>query len=263
MNTDLNSPLNSRARFKFKTLINIAILFAVFIPVMFVLSWITSAIFPGNLFALLAIDAVTIGTLYFVFLFWDGRPIKLVCDNCKQVILSNTPWTCSACGKVNNNVRQYPFVDKCEFCGIEPKAYRCHHCQKFIFLTEDKLEQNYAYCLNSPAEIPEPDARTVEVIKRVYEREDKKHEVVMARYQVMLAKMDARIKEIKNGAEPIKVKTPLEQKEENLKNFITDTMGARELAAKQKVENAITYKDRPDELADANHVVDVWLTKNV
>jgi len=260
---DLNSPLNSRARFKFKALVNIVLLFAVFIPVVFVLSWITSAIFPGSLFALLAVDAATIGVLYFLFIFLENQPIKLVCKKCQQVILSNTPWTCSACGKANKNVRKYPFVDKCEFCGVEPKAYRCHHCQDLIFLTEDKLKQNYAYCLNSPAEIPEPDARTVELIRQAREWEDKKHEVAMVHRQLIITKMKARMEEIKKAAEPIKVKTPREQKEESLKNYVAGTVGDRELAAKQKAENAITFKDHPEDLKDANQAVDEWLIRNV
>lgn len=170
MSIDSNSPLTSRARFKFKALVNIAKLFLIFTPVIFFLSWLAYVVAPG-MTSMLIVDVAAIAALYYLYTIWDSQPIPLLCDECGKLILSNTPWVCGFCQRVNANPGKYPFVDKCGHCENEPKAYRCHHCQELIFLTQDKLEPNYAYCFNSPAEIPEPDARTVELVKKKHERE--------------------------------------------------------------------------------------------
>jgi len=206
---------------------------------------------------MLAVDVATIGVAYYCFTVWDKRPIGFDCNHCGKYIASNTPWVCGFCGKPNNNANEYPFVDKCAHCHDEPKAYKCHHkgCGKIIFLTPDMLETGYAYCLNSPSEIPRPDERVQAVKQKQNEKQAKLHELEMA-------ELDEKLQIIRNRSKEPKIKTPYDQKEESLKNFLTGVLGARELAAKQKAENAITFKDRPDDLKDANQAVDDWLTRN-
>jgi hypothetical protein len=169
---------------------------------------------------------------------------------------------CGFCGNANTNANVNPIVSICRKCGVEPKAYKCHHpaCGQLIFFSKDYLETNYAYCLNAPTEIPE---RTSKLKAKQENIQDKEHEIQIAKSDVMLAKLDAELGDLKRKSEPIKIKTPFQQKEEGLKNYLAGVMGARELAAKQKAENAVIYKDRPDDLKDANQAVDDWLKRNV
>ena len=109
---------------------------------------------------LLIVDAVALGGVFYFYMLWNKRPIKFCCSECDALILSNRPWVCGVCGTKNTDTINFPFVYKCknQDCGNEPKAYRCHHCEEFIFLTEDRDTLNFAYSLNSPADVPKPDA---------------------------------------------------------------------------------------------------------
>ena len=247
------NPRTAKFRFKHRELSNGVLIAIVGIILIFVFShfswwWIA--------------DIVLMGLLYFyLFYILEHRPIKLRCPHCEKIIRSNTPWVCGFCKKTNADTNEFPFVRHCEHCGAEPKAYKCHHqkCGEMIYLTDDELEPNYAYCLNSPAEIS---ARTVKLNTHQENVQDKEHEIQMANYDVMRAELDAKLKEVKKKSEPIKIKTPYQQKEEGLENYLAGVMGARELATKQKAKNATTYKDRPDDLKDANEAVDEWLKRN-
>jgi hypothetical protein len=247
------NPRNAKLRFRLRPLNNCLFVAVIATALIFTFSyyywwWIADIILMGLLY-------------YFFFFILEHRPIKLRCPHCEKIIRSNTPWVCGFCQKKNANTDTFPFIEKCEHCSAEPKAYKCHHilCGKIIYLTDDELEPNYAHCLNSPAEIS---GRTVKLKTNQDDVQDKEHEVQMANYRVMLAKLDAELKETNRKSEPIKIKSPYQQKEEGLKNYLAGVMGARELAAKQKAENEITYKDRPDDLEDANEAVDDWLKRN-
>ena len=82
-----------------------------------------------------------------------GGTIK--CDHCPQYIAINTPWICGFRGCRNDNVEEFPFVNKCQ-CGAEPKAYQCHHCTQLIFLGSDRLTTGFARCAIVQSEEPKP-----------------------------------------------------------------------------------------------------------
>lgn len=124
-------------------------------------------------------DAIALGVVYYLFTIWDKRPIQLRCTNCRNTISSSTPWVCRNCGAKNLDTENYPFLFKCEKCGVEPQAYRCHHkkadntdCGEMLFFGPDKNANNYAYCLNSPAEIPKPDQHAAE-LKELREKRER------------------------------------------------------------------------------------------
>ena len=205
-----------------------------------------------------AADAVAIALLFYLYFFiLEKRPIRLDCPHCKRIILSNTPWVCKACTSKNTDTDNYSFLNKCNNCGVEPKAYRCHHkgCGEIIFFTGDQDETNYASGLNSPAEVPKPDERTEKVKAKVETVEDKKKDIE-------IAELDEKLKTIKERVEGPKIKTPFEQKKESFEKYYDGVMGIREHARKKRAEAAETYKDDPESLKDANDAIDEFLKRS-
>jgi hypothetical protein len=222
----------------------------IFIVLVTTLSWVVSTISP-SFFAMLVADAIALGVVYFLYTLWHKRAIGLDCNHCGKYIASNTPWVCGFCKAPNTNANEHPFVGKCERCGNEPKAYKCHHqdCGKLIFLTPDMLEMNYAYCLNSPAEIPKPDEKTKTLERHATERRDKEHQLAMA-------ELDAKSKELKERMDGPKIKTSYEQKKEKMTDYYNSVMGIREDIRKLREEAAEKYKNDSDSLKDANDALD-------
>ena len=140
------------------------------------------------------------------------------------------------------------------------RRYKCHHneCDKLNFLTWDRLAINYAYCLNSPSEIPEPpepDEREAKVKTQQEKKQDKEHELETA-------KLDEQLKQIKERIDRPKIKTPFEQKKESFDKYYDGVMGMREYARKKRVEAEETYKDDPESLKDANEAIDEFLKRS-
>src|SRR5689334_5183142 len=131
-------PLESRRRFKARSFENMAILIAIFVPLVMGISQTVSGVLP-----VLIGDALCIVFVYYLYCMWNRRPIKVRCDSCRGVLSSNTPWVCGFCKEPNRNANEYPFVYECGHCHDEPKAYRCHHhdCNKLVFLSEDLDER--------------------------------------------------------------------------------------------------------------------------
>ena len=220
------NPLTSRDRFKSRTVLNLAIIAAIFIASVVVLSWFASLLFSGFL-PLLLVDAACIAGAYYLYILWDKRPIRLQCPECGRIILSNTPWVCGVCKQPNRNTTDYPFVHRCEHedCRAEPKAYKCHLCNELLFLSEDEDKTNYAHCLNSPDEIPEPDER-VEKLKKVGEKKQDKAD------KIELAELDERLRAIRKRLKVEKKKSA----KEVLKADVDSMMELEEAAIALKAE---------------------------
>lgn len=242
------NPLTAKLRFKFRTFFNWLIVIGIFA-------------FVAAVFDNWVIDALAIAILFYLYFFiLDKRTIGMDCCHCGKHIASNTPWACGFCKEPNKNAREHPFVDACEHCGNEPKAYKCHHtgCEKLIFLTEDKLETNYAHVLNASSEIPEPpkpDERAVKVKTHQETKQDKEHELEVA-------KLDEQLKQIKERIDGPKIKTVFEQKKESFDKYYDGVMGMREYARKKRAEAAQAYKDDPESLRDANEAIDEFLRRS-
>jgi hypothetical protein len=247
-NPNQMNPQTAKLRFKFRTFNNWLIVVGIFV-------------FVAAVFDTLIADAIAIAVLFYLYFFiLDKRTIGMDCNHCGKHIASNTPWVCDFCKEPNKNANEHPFVDKCTHCGNEPKTYKCHHdgCRKLIFLTDDKLETNYAYCINAPSEIPEPpkpDERTVKVKTYQENKQDKEHELDVA-------KLDEQLKQIKERIDGPKIKTPFEQKKESFDKYYDGVMGMREYARKKRAEAAETYRDDPESLKDANEAIDEFLKRS-
>lgn len=239
------SPLNAKLRFRLRTLTNIGITLVIFVPLVFVLTqfldwWLADALAIGVAFCLF-------------FLVLGNRAIKIRCPHCTQLITSNTPWVCGFCQATNKKIEEFPFVHKCEHCSAEPKAYKCHHCGKLVFLTEDQLKANYASCVNTAIkEEPPPD----EAALRDKEQKGMEHKLVME-------KMTAELEEMKRKAELAKPKSPQEKVEESFSRHHVSYMAAHDIARREKAANAEKYKDDPYLLERANESVDDWLQKHL
>lgn len=240
------NPLNAKFWFRVRTIVDFAITalicaFAVLIFTQFLPTWLA--------------DSVAIVLSMFLYaVVVSKRPIKVRCPNCQNIVLTNVPWVCGFCGATNKKPESFPFVHRCEQCGAEPKAYMCHHrnCGELIFLSVDHLESNFAYCMNTRA-APDPNARKTQ---RVEERLEKEH-------ALQVEELEAKIEDIRKRREQSVPKNPLDQKKDSLDRHYAMTMAAREMAKKKKAEAAVTFKNDPEGLKDAEDAIDDWLERNI
>ena len=227
-------PLFARRLFEWREAIN-AIVACVVFAVLFLL---LREFFGGFLSGVAAIVAA-----FFLYFFGQvGHFLTIKCSNpeCGKLIDSRTPWFCGNKGCRNDNVDEFPFIYRCEHCGVFPKAYRCHHCKNFIFLTEDEQSAGCAECANRDSKG-----------KSVRRREDfqdktaeKRDEIELAKLKVAQAELKAQEKEIRRRAKEreVKIRTPQERLMEILHAAVHADFAA--LEAKKWVEQ--TFKD--DEL---------------
>jgi hypothetical protein len=209
-------------------------------------------------------DVVAAIILYFLLTsFLERRAIRFNCPGCKKVILSNTPWVCGACGEINRNTKAHSFLANCnnQVCGVEPKAYRCHHkrCGHMIYLTADHDDTNYASCLNAESERPmpdEPDERAEKVKTDSENIEDKEREIRMA-------ELEEKLRKIREQSKEPKIKSKFEQKKEAFDDFFEGAMGMREYAQKKRAEAAEKYKNDPESLKRANEAIDEFIRRNI
>ncbi len=235
-------PMNAKLWFRLRVPVNYLIALAIFVPLALLFSfmsiwWIA--------------DAILIGILYYVFFFvLSKRAIGMKCPHCLKHIATNTPWNCGFCPHKNYKVDEFPFVHQCEGCGAEPKAYKCHHCDRLIYLTRDESDQNYASCLSArPVPVPAPPD------KASLRREDKEALI----HEIEMADLTMKLKSIKGLAELSREKTPMEEIEASFQKHHAKFMGAREFARRQQAINEATFKDDPVMLGFATDSLKAWL----
>src|SRR5205814_2210115 len=107
------------------------------------------------------------------------------CEHCDRFIESDTPWVCGFCSAKNTKPEDYSFLFKCQHCSAVPKAYKCHHagCGELIFLSEDRLEENFACCINSP-HLAQPQQKQE---RRKARREELEDEIDMVKLNMRLS----------------------------------------------------------------------------
>jgi hypothetical protein len=236
--------LKARAWFKMRGGVNWVVTIGFFIPVYFVLMLIF-----GTIIAFAASTAAALALFFFVL---DKRAVKILCDKCQKPIMTNTPWVCGFCKAANNNVDDFPFIHRCQHCSAEPKAYKCHHCGELIFLTDDQLKANHAFCLGTEVQlVPPPPAPD--------EAAHQKREVETLQHQVIVARLTAELNKVKNQAELSKKKSPEQKIEESLTEHLASNMAGFRAARNVKMALAEELKDDPDLLEKANASVDEWL----
>jgi len=238
------NPLTARQWFKLRGAINWAATIIVFTPLVFVLMQLCEAWLAFTI-AL----AVAFCLLFFVL---DKRAIGIECPHCGKYIETNTPWTCGFKQCRNENVDDYPFIYRCEHCGAEPKAYKCHHsnCGELIFFTKDQLRINYAQCVNLPVKSkPVKKDKTAEKFsKQDAEKSDLKHEL-----ETTLLK--GAINEAKSKSEPVKLPTITDR----YKKSVKDEDEARRLKAAVDEE----FKDDPVEREKRHRLIDQEFTSGL
>jgi hypothetical protein len=213
-------PLESRQQLIKRKFQIIAVLGSTFVLVIILSSAFAVLLFslPASFLVMLAVDAICMGIAGYLYILWKERPILIKCPKCGEIISSHTPWLCKACGTANRNVQEFPFLHKCgnAECGVGPKTYRCHHCKEFVYLTEDEDEINYASCLNSPAEQPEPDEHLKKVKALQQEKERKLEEREIVGLDEDLATIRAKIRALEKPKQtgPEAVRSKVKQKVE-------------------------------------------------
>ena len=239
--------LKARAWFKMRGAVNWVVAIALFIPVYFVLM-----LAFGTIIAFVVSTATAFALFFFVL---DKRAVKILCAHCQKPIMTNTPWVCGFCKAANKNVDDFPFIHRCQHCTAEPKAYKCHHCGELIFLTEDQLKANYAFCLGTDVEEipppPEPDA--IELQQR---------KVQKLKHQIILTRLNAELKKEKRIAESLKEKNPEEEAEERLKKHVAKGIAVDKAAHRLRLKYAEECKDDSELVEKIDLLVKQFLEEN-
>jgi hypothetical protein len=243
------SPRSGKTRFKLRTANNFIFAIAVFLPLAFAFT----LFWPEQSSLVWLADAISIALLfYFYRIFLNARPIWIRCPHCKRKIATNTPWVCGACEAKNEHVDAFPVVNRCESCGVEPKAYQCHHedCGKLVFLTDDESLRNYAYCLN-----PSYDSKEGKIDPTAYAKEKRWRE-----YKISLAKLDIEIKGLDRqlGEDEKKPPSHAEKVEASWAKRKAQTITAAEIYRREKKANAENFKDDSEMRKKADEALDEW-----
>lgn len=238
------APLESRMQFKTRTLRLWAVLLGGFAVSFFFLRLVFFLLLPGALGAWAAFLITAAVACVFYFLLGD-RPVRLRCDACKKLILSNTPWVCGVCHKPNLDVAVYSFLHQCEHCGVEPKAYRCHHikndgkpCGKPIFFTVDEAGQNMATCLNIKDAPTRAEADANLEREEMVEKRKKEHAVAMA-------ELDVKLRGYMTQLEGPKIKSRRETVIKAFDDEYDGSMAVKEHLARRLREAEEEFKDDP------------------
>jgi hypothetical protein len=188
------TPATARRWFKLREAVNwggSAIVFMVLFGILF---------FATNLFVALAVSFATAFVL--IFLVLDKRALAITCSHsdCAKPIMSNTPWVCGIRKCENYNVDEFSFVNRCEKCGAEPKAYQCHHCGQLIFFSADRQEINYARGINTPV-AEDPDKKHEDELTKT------KRDIELAELALKKAQVEAAARQFSKTANPEKPKS--------------------------------------------------------
>jgi hypothetical protein len=181
-------PLKARNVFRWRPLKNVAFAAAVFAAIF------SLAFFSINPWILGIVALVAAG---FVFFYLESFFIVIECPNCQKDIDTRTPWECGFKQCRNENADEFPFIRKCQHCGLIPKAYVCHHCGKPIYLTPDRQSLHAAKCLVAPEPVK---VKTVVVVKDVVGDKvaTQREEVRDKEHQLKLTTLDKQIEIVKN-----------------------------------------------------------------
>ena len=262
---ETDDPTRSRNQFITRPYLIFAALGSIFIVAVFLSSWFSSVISPGRFLPMAGFDCVALAAAFLVYIVWERQPFRLACPGCDKILLTNTPWFCPVCRKPNLNTAKFPFINRCEHCPTEPKAFRCRNpkCKKLIFLTEDEDGTNYAFALNSPDEVIAEEKRAHSVRTQQELREDQQHEISVAKGDVTLATLQQRHKSILGQLKEKEKKSPLESKRNSLGEFFDSNIAAEQAAREQKAKNAEDCKDDPKERKRRDRVVEFWLEREL
>lgn len=270
-------PLNSGIWFRTRMPVNFGIA-AVHCAILIV---ILSLVMP-----MVAADAIAFAlTLCLYFFVLRKRSFSVICEHCRCHISSTTPWVCGSCKGENTNTEEYPFIHKCRACSVPPKAYKCHHvnCGQLIFLSEDRQEDNFAYCLNSASAF-DPKARQskrreqreeiqesidieeaqTKLDKLKFEREHtlaQKRKLDELQHAKIVAELDSQLAMIERQQKRSRMR-PLEKQRESLNEEWEDIMAIDQVAAEKLADVEERFKSNPDALEKAKMAIEHWVDRH-
>ncbi len=251
MITKTYNPLDAKWWFKYGTYINFAGVLIGFVVLVFILQ---------NLMPPVVADLIAVGLAYAVFFYVLGkRTIAVECPHCNGYIETNTPWKCGnpKCQKDNEQVDDFPFIYRCQHCGVEQKAFECPHpkCGQPIYLTQEKLKTIYATIVKMPKQAePKPFKKDPIADKISQENEALRQ----TEYELRKARLDVQLKAVKKELEPEKDLTQEEILSKSAKEFVDRNMSGAKIVEQLKAKNAKLFKNNPAELEKQNLLVDMW-----
>jgi len=116
-------------------------------------------------------------------------------------------------------VDDFPFVYHCEHCGVEPKAYQCHHnnCGGIIFLSKDKLTTLCATLIRPEKKSAPPPPKKGPVVDKITQENETIRET---EYKLRKAELDLKLKVINKDLEPQKEMTQEEILSKSAQEFM-------------------------------------------
>ena len=185
------------------------------------------------------------------------EPIKVSCNHCGKIILSNMEWVCGFCDAENISTKMYSFLNKCEACKQPPKCLACPHCDEIIFLINSKDYRHPARKIRPPQK---PETEEAVRAKKARQREDAKmeveHELLITRLNGELAKLK---KTIEQSHAPLKIMAPLEIMRKRFLEHDALYMGVHVIAKEAREANKILYADDPEKLQQSEDSIKDWL----
>ncbi len=264
LNSTAIDPRSSRGLLKRRVFESTLIISVIFILTVIFSSWILSNYTTGILAFLLA-DGIAALIAYYAYLMWNKQPIRINCNGCGGKILCNTPWICGECGHENFNIRQFPFLRHCEHCKLESKSYVCHHCERVVFLSEDRDATNPARRTGSEGR------RKKQEVEGEAKRKTQFEEMQAAglrnlegkKFKVEEAKLDAKIEAIKKGEPEIKIQNEMDAMFDRLKEHMRQERALDEVVHRMKELVKAEFKGNRAEILRRFAIIDEWRAKQM
>jgi hypothetical protein len=259
MNSAAIDPRASRGLLKTRLFESTVIISAMFILAVVVFSWILSRISPSFVPMLLA-DGIAGLIAYYAYLRWNQQPIRILCNGCHGKILCNTPWICGECGHENFNIRKFPFLRHCEHCELEPKSYVCHHCDRVIFLSEDRDPNNPARRIAGEGRRKKQEGEGEAKRKVQFEEAQavRKQSLEGKKLDFEEAKLNAMIEAVKKGEPEVVIPNQMDVLFESLGGYVDRRLAIQETVRRMKELFNEKYKGKPAEIRRRHLIVDDW-----
>jgi hypothetical protein len=162
-------------------------------------------------------------------------------------------WNCGYCDFPNRRTSLFSFLNKCQECGKEPKAYLCPSCEEINFLDRDMDASNPARLFVEAKKLPAKEAQENPRAKKRREHAEKIEDI---RQDIEREEHLAKLAQVKAPSDPHKDKTPRERLKEMVKARLGKHTDLASVIKELRKEEAERCKDDPDGLEDANVALD-------
>lgn len=264
MNSAAIDPRSSRGLLRRRVFESTVTISAIFLVTVIVASLILSKFTSGVLPFLIA-DGIAGLVAYYAYVIWNNQPIRINCNGCGGKILCNTPWICGECGHENFNIRRFPFLRHCEHCQLEPKSYVCHHCDRVVFLSEDRDATNPARRTGSEGRRKKQEAEGEAKRKIQFEETQAAglRNLEGKKIKVEEAKLDAKIEAIKKGEPEIKIQNEMDAMFDQLKEHMRRERAHDEVVHRMKELVKAEFKGNRAEILRRFAIIDEWRAKQM